>query len=132
MKRRHFLTSAAATGAATLLPRSWAQAQTRAESLRLLSEGAANSFDTFSVGVNRDSIQVSWNVYDRLVTFGYKDIGDGVGYYDYFDIQPQLAESFEVAADKTSITFRLRKDATFHDGTPVTAADVKWSLDRVV
>lgn len=132
MKRRHFLTSAATMGAATLLPRSWAQAQTRAESLRLLSEGAANSFDTFSVGVNRDSIQVSWNVYDRLVTFGYKDIGDGVGYYDYFDIQPQLAERYEVAADKTSITFRLREDATFHDGTPVTAEDVKWSMDRVV
>jgi len=31
-----------------------------------------------------------------------------------------------------SVTFRLRKDATFHDGTPVTARDVKWSLDRAV
>lgn len=132
MKRRQFLTSAAAMGAATFLPRSWAHAQSRAESLRVLSEGAANSFDAFSVGVNRNSIQVSWNVYDRLVSFGYKNIGEGVGYYDYFDIQPQLAESYEVSEDKTSITFKLRKDATFHDGTPVTAADVKWSMDRVV
>jgi peptide/nickel transport system substrate-binding protein len=31
-----------------------------------------------------------------------------------------------------SVTFKLRKDATFHDGTPVTAKDVKWSLDRAV
>src|SRR5690606_30242559 len=34
--------------------------------------------------------------------------------------------------DGTAITFYLRRDAVFHDGTPVTAADVKWSLDRVV
>lgn len=26
----------------------------------------------------------------------------------------------------------LRKDAKFHDGTPVTAKDVKWSFDRAV
>ena len=31
-----------------------------------------------------------------------------------------------------SCTFKLRKDATFHDGTPVTAKDVKWSFDRSV
>ena len=31
-----------------------------------------------------------------------------------------------------SVTFKLRKDATFQDGTPVTAKDVKWSFDRAV
>ena len=31
-----------------------------------------------------------------------------------------------------SCTFKLRKDAKFHDGTPVTAKDVKWSFDRAV
>ncbi len=133
MQRRNFLTTfAAASGAAMILPRSWAHAQPRAESLRVLSEGAANSFDTFSVGVNRNSIQLTWNVYDRLVTFGYRQLDEGVGYYDYFDIQPQLAESYSVADDQRSVTFALRKDATFHDGRPVTARDVKWSLDRVV
>jgi peptide/nickel transport system substrate-binding protein len=30
------------------------------------------------------------------------------------------------------VTFKLRKEAKFHDGTPVTAKDVKWSLDRAV
>lgn len=132
MKRRQFLASTASLGAATLLPISWAQAQSRSESLRVLSEGAANSFDSFSVGVNRNAIQVSWNVYDRLVSFAYQDIGDGVGYYDYFDIQPQLAESYEISEDQTSISFKLRPDAVFHDGTPITAEDVKWSLDRVL
>jgi len=31
-----------------------------------------------------------------------------------------------------SVTFRLMKNAKFHDGTPVVARDVKWSLDRAV
>jgi len=132
MNRRDFLTSLAALTTAATLPAKWASAQTREDSLRVLSEGAANSFDAFSVGVNRNSIQISWNVYDRLVTFAYKPREDGTPYYDYFDIKGELAESYEVAPDGKSITFHLRKDAVFHDGSPVTAEDVKWSLDRVV
>ncbi len=132
MKRREFLALGGALAAAATLPAKWAFAQSRAGSLRVLSEGAANSFDSFSVGVNRNSLQITWNVYDRLVKFGYKKRDDGIGYYDYFDIQPELAESYEVSEDKKSITFHLRKDAVFHDGSPVTAEDVKWSLDRVV
>ncbi len=31
-----------------------------------------------------------------------------------------------------AVTFKLRRNAKFHDGTPVTAKDVKWSLDRAV
>jgi glutathione transport system substrate-binding protein len=45
-------------------------------------------------------------------------------------ISNELAESYEVAPDGLSITFTLR-DALFHDGSPVTAADVKASLDRI-
>ena len=132
MKRRDFLTLSGAAGAGLVLPAKWAHAETRADSLRVLSDGAANSFDSFSPGVNRNAIQVTWNIYDRLVRFAYKQRPDGIAYYDYFAIEPELAESYEVAADKKSITFRLRKGATFHDGAPVTAADVKFSLDRVV
>ena len=40
--------------------------------------------------------------------------------------------SYEVSPDGLKMTFRLRKDAKFQDGSPVTAEDVKWSLDRVV
>ncbi len=41
-------------------------------------------------------------------------------------------KSYDVNPDGLKITFHLRKDAKFQDGTPVTADDVKWSLDRVV
>lgn len=132
MKRRDFLMGLAGATGALMLPEKWAYAQSRDDSLRVLSEGAANSFDAFSIGVNRNAIQINWNVYDRLVTFAYKARPDGTFYYDYFDIKGELAESYKVSDDKKSITFNLRKDALFHDGTPVTAEDVKWSLDRVV
>jgi peptide/nickel transport system substrate-binding protein len=132
MKRRDFLALGGAFGAGVFLPAKWALAQSRSETLRVLSEGAANSFDSFSVGVNRSSIQVTWNIYDRLVKFAYKSRGDGTFYFDYFDIEPELAKSYEVAEDQKSITFHLREDATFQDGSPVTADDVKFSLERVI
>ena len=50
--------------------------------------------------------------------------------YDRDSFTPELAESWN--ATNTSITFKLRKNATFHDGTPITARDVKWSFDRAV
>jgi peptide/nickel transport system substrate-binding protein len=132
MRRRDFMTLAAGAAGTTMLPTKWAFAQTRAESLRILSEAGPNSFDTIGVGVNRNAIQATWNVYDRLVRFGTKTQPDGTLYYDYYAIEGELAERWTISDDKRSITFHLRRDATFHDGSPVTAEDVKWSLDRVV
>ena len=41
-----------------------------------------------------------------------------------------LAESWDKSEDGTSYTFHLRENARFHDGKPVTAEDVKWSIER--
>lgn len=43
---------------------------------------------------------------------------------------PSLAESFTAAEDGLSYAFVLRQDATFHNGEPVTAEDVKFSFER--
>ena len=43
---------------------------------------------------------------------------------------PDLAESWEISPDGTIYTFKIRPDATFHDGKPVTAHDFKWSIER--
>ena len=94
--------------------------------------GFPNGLDLHQVGTNRPAYGVSWCLYDRLVTFGTKTLDDGSLSYDFTDVQPELAESWEVADDGLSATFNLRKDAAFHDGTPVTAKDVKWSYDRAV
>ena len=47
------------------------------------------------------------------------------------EIVPDLAESWSVSQDGRVYTFHLRPDAVFHDGKPVTARDVQWSLERV-
>jgi peptide/nickel transport system substrate-binding protein len=41
-----------------------------------------------------------------------------------------LADRFDFAEDARSATFRLREDIKFHDGSPVTPDDVKWSYEH--
>jgi len=47
-------------------------------------------------------------------------------------IKPVLAESWSTSADGKTWTFKLRKGVKFHNGRPLTAADVKFSLDRIL
>lgn len=47
-------------------------------------------------------------------------------------IIPMLAESWEWSPDSTVLTLKLRKDALFHDGTPVDAAAIKYNLERAL
>jgi len=48
------------------------------------------------------------------------------------DYQPvlDLAETCSISEDGLVYTFVLRENAKFHDGKPVTAQDVKWSIER--
>ncbi|MCC7320900.1 MAG: ABC transporter substrate-binding protein [Rubellimicrobium sp.] len=61
------------------------------------------------------------NLYDSLVTV------DPAG-----NLVPQLAESWVVSDDATQVTFTLRQDAHFSDGSPVEAADVVYSFERLL
>src|ERR1700745_4115141 len=107
------------------------QAQTRAETLRYVTGASVNTLDPNIPGSTREAFAVSLSTYDRLVSFGRKQL-NGKWVFDLGKITGELAESFEVSPDGLKMTFRLRKDAKFQDGTPVTAEDVKWSLDRAV
>lgn len=46
------------------------------------------------------------------------------------EIHPRLAKSWEWAPDGLSITFKLRDDVMFHDGTPFNAEALKWNLEQ--
>ncbi|MBL8381157.1 MAG: ABC transporter substrate-binding protein [Burkholderiales bacterium] len=136
MQRRQFLKSATYTAGAAGLPGLWvvdARAQGRPKDVLVVAnEFGPNSLDIHTVGANRPSYAVSWMCYDRLMTYGKKKLPDGQVMYDYTKLEPELAESWAIAKDGNSVTFKLRRDAKFHDGTPVTAKDVKWSFDRAV
>ena len=130
MKRRVLLKGAA--GAALLSGGvGQANAQSRAETLRYVTGNTINTLDTTMFGATREAFGLSMNVYDRLFTFGRKKVAD----YWVFDpdtIRGELAKSYSISPDSKVITITLRDNATWHDGTPVTAEDIKWSLDRAV
>lgn len=61
-----------------------------------------------------------YNVYEGLVRLNE----DG-------EVEPLLAESWEISEDGTEYTFQLREGVTFHDGTEFTADTVEFSLGRL-
>src|SRR6266581_6103065 len=133
MKRRDFLKSmsAAAGSALPAAPAvfSPAKAQSRQETLLIVSESGPNNIDIHGVGTNVPGYEVSWNCYDRLISHEMKTV-NGTPYYDRDKFKMELADDMSIG--DMSVTFRLKRKATFQDGTPVTAKDVKWSLDRAV
>jgi peptide/nickel transport system substrate-binding protein len=133
MKRREFLKGISGAVAGSMLPHpavwSSASAQARSETLLIVSESGPNNLDIHGVGTNVPGYEVSWNCYDRLISHEMKTV-NGTAYYDRDKFKMELADDMKIG--DMSVTFKLKKNATFQDGTPVTAKDVKWSLDRAV
>src|SRR5262245_28151306 len=131
MKRRDFLKTASATAVGIAAPAifSPARAQGRQETLLIVSESGPNNIDIHGVGTNVPGYEVAWNCYDRLISHEMKTV-NGTAYYDRDKFKMELADDMKVG--DMSVTFTLKKNETFQDGTPVTAKDVKWSLDRAV
>jgi peptide/nickel transport system substrate-binding protein len=49
----------------------------------------------------------------------------------FFELHPDLAESWEVSTDGLQWIFKIRDGVTWTDGTPFTCADAKWSFDTI-
>jgi peptide/nickel transport system substrate-binding protein len=63
---------------------------------------------------------------NRMIYIGLTDY-DAKG-----EVVPGLAEKWSVSSDKLTYTFSLRKDVKWHDGKPFTAADVKFTFERIL
>ena len=63
------------------------------------------------------------NVYERLIAYDLKNVSQ---------LKGELAESWSVAADGKTYTFKMKKGIKFHSGNPVTAHDAAYSLQRAV
>jgi peptide/nickel transport system substrate-binding protein len=81
---------------------------------------------------NQDDLSLVSNLYVQLTKPGTKPGPDGTQQYDPTVVEPYFAESWEVSPDGLTYTFTLPAGVTFADGTPVDAAAVKYSADRVM
>jgi peptide/nickel transport system substrate-binding protein len=130
--RRDICKSLLATSALALGPAHPALAQGRENTARIAWPYDTASLDAVGVGAQRSTWSLSLHLYDRLVTYAATDRPDGTRQYDPSQVRPELAESWQVSPDGKTVTFRLRADAKFHDGSPVTAEDVRWSIERAL
>ena len=134
--RREFcqfvIAGAALTPGLSLATSRHALAQGRESSVRIAWPYDTASLDAVGIGAQRSTWCVSLHVYDRLVTYAAVARPDGTRQYDPAQLQWELAERWDISPDSKTITFHLRPNAKFHDGAPVTAEDVRWSIERAL
>jgi peptide/nickel transport system substrate-binding protein len=119
-------TDAAATAApeattapeATVAPTEASAGGTATGTLRVGSEIPVN-LDPASSSTDAE-ILILHSVYDYLVDIDSAN-----------EIQPRLATEWTTSEDGLTYTFTLAEGVTFHDGSPLTAADVVWTFDRL-
>ena len=93
--------------------------------LRLVSNLRTSTFDKYNPFTTKGSAPayLADLVFDSLLTGSMDENGSGYGL---------LAEDVSVPPDGMSATFVLRREARFHNGDPVRAADVKFSYDTLM
>jgi len=93
--------------------------------IRLVSGMRASTFDKYNPFTIKGSAPayLSELMFDTLLAGSLDEPGAAYGL---------LAEDVTVAPDRLSATFRLRREARFHNGDAVTAQDVKYSYDTLI
>ncbi|SEA05422.1 microcin C transport system substrate-binding protein [Variovorax sp. YR216] len=93
--------------------------------LRLVSNLRYSTFDKYNPFTIKGAppAYLGSLMFDSLLAGSMDETASGYGL---------LAEDIVVSPDRLSATFRLRPQARFHDGTPVEAADVKYSYDTLI
>ncbi len=70
------------------------------------------------------------NIFERLLAYEMKPSEGGASIENFDKIVGGLAESWDVASDKTSITFHLRKGVKSYVGNELNADDLMWTFER--
>ncbi|HKV41989.1 MAG TPA: ABC transporter substrate-binding protein [Blastocatellia bacterium] len=112
---------AAGLGVLSLLPLLSCRRGGKPGVLVIAIEQAPRGFDPRFSTANSQSAHVMQLVYDTLMV---KDA--------HFDLVPSLAGSFVQAEDQKTFTFHIRSGVRFHNGRPLTSADVKYTFDSIL
>ncbi|MEX4009332.1 ABC transporter substrate-binding protein [Neoaquamicrobium sediminum] len=116
---RRVLAALAAACALAIAPAAFAQTPPNVIVVGQIAE--PQSLDPHAVTAVND-FRILVNVYDGLVRFA-----DGS-----LEVEPSLAESWEISEDGLTYIFKLREGVTFHDGTPFNAEAVKFNFERML
>jgi peptide/nickel transport system substrate-binding protein len=87
--------------------------------LRIVAAEPTTGLDP-GTAVTQASLRVMELIYDQLVDYNDQGV-----------IVPDLAKSWDVSTDGTAYTFHLQPNAKFSDGSPITATDVQFSVQRM-
>ena len=111
---------------------------------KLLASTAAVAFLAFGAPsfaqtvVTMNTVQIFGTI-DPAKISDYTDYMAAVNLYDGLisvdssgNLIPELAESWVVSPDAKEVTFKIREDAKFTDGSPVEASDVIYSIERLL
>ncbi|MEE9095860.1 ABC transporter substrate-binding protein [Pseudarthrobacter phenanthrenivorans] len=109
-------------------PQNTAVSAAKPESITVAWPNDATTLDPAWSATDQNN-EVSMNVYQTLVGYEYRDGDDGSRVAQGLVITPGLAEKWTI--DGSTATFHLRQNVKFYpSGNPLTAADVKFSLER--
>jgi peptide/nickel transport system substrate-binding protein len=100
-------------------PTATVAAQSQAQSVLRVATEIPVQLDPASASSDAE-IAVLNAVYDYLVDVDHEN-----------QLQPRLATEWSVSSDGLTYTFTLAPNVTFHDGSPLTPADVVWTFDRL-
>jgi microcin C transport system substrate-binding protein len=90
----------------------------------LVRMGVDGSFDNLNFIIPRGQAAAGISlIYDTLMAPALDEVATEYGL---------LAESVRYPADFSSVTYRLRAEAKWHDGKPVTPEDVVWTFENLV
>lgn len=85
-----------------------------------------------TIGFNKEPISLDPRENDAISQGAYNNIFDRlISLDESLKPIPHIAESWTISADGKVYTFKLRTGVKFHDGTALTADDVKFSIDRL-
>ena len=96
----------------------------------LVSGAAAQSVLRAKIHADLKNTDPIWTTAYITRNFGYMVYDTLFAMDADFNVQPQMAESYEVSDDGKVYTIKLRPGLKWHDGTPVTAADCVASIRR--
>jgi microcin C transport system substrate-binding protein len=92
----------------------------KAGTARQIALGTFDNFNTAVAGVKGSLAAGIESIYETLFATSLDEVSTGYGL---------LAEGVSFPADFSSVTYRLRREAKWHDGTPITPADVIFSFN---